>query len=128
MDKKVGFVLSHRYTADSWLMQKGGTDYLGGWHILLQIANSQDAMVTFMGKDYPVKRGQKITSIRKLAIEFGWNEMKIRRFLDEAVKQKWITKETIGGSATLITIINYNDEQDIDTAIRSIKSRGSRNA
>lgn len=111
MDKK-GFILSWRYTSDSWLFEKGGTSYIGAWDILVKLANHKDSMVTFNNKKYMVRRGQKITSYNNLSIAFKWSIKATRTFLKEAEKQGWIKKETIGKDATLITLVNYNKEQD----------------
>lgn len=75
-------------------------------HLLL-MANYEDAK--WRGKT--VKRGQRITSIRKLAEETGLSVKQVRTALDKLERTGEVAREG-ANSYTLITIENYAKYQD----------------
>src|SRR5574344_1916588 len=81
------------------------------WIDLLLLANSSDRKVPFGKKLILVKRGEKMTSIRKLEQRWGWSNNKVKSFLnmlqdDGMITYKCTTKNTF------YNIVNYNDYQD----------------
>lgn len=78
------------------------------WIHLLLKANYEDKE----WKGQTIKRGQLITSINHLAEETGLTPKQIRRALDNLEKGHEI-KLKKGTQNTLVTIVKYNDFQDI---------------
>ena len=80
-------------------------------------ANHKDTKVLLGNELIEVKRGQFITSIRKLCDEWNWSNTKVKNFLklleqDEMITHKSDTKKTV------ITIVNYgvyHDREEIET-------------
>ncbi len=65
----------------------------------------------FDGSLIEVKRGQKLTSIRKLCERWGWSNTKVTKFLKLLETDGMITYFS-DTKKTLITIVNYSDWQD----------------
>lgn len=91
-------------------------DYRSAWIDLLLLANHEDKKIVFDGKPIVVKRGQRITSVRKLAERWQWGIERTTRFLRMLENEKMITKES-DKRRTLLTIVNYgvyNDMRNTD--------------
>ena len=78
---------------------------------LLLMVNHQDKKILFNGDLIEVKRGSKITSLRKLSEEWGWSTKKTKKFLELLEKDNMITVKS-DNKKTLITIENYSLYQD----------------
>ncbi|WP_217077718.1 hypothetical protein [Clostridium baratii] len=78
---------------------------------LLLMVNHQDKKILFNGDLIEVKRGSKITSLRKLSEEWGWSTKKTKKFLELLEKDNMITVKT-DNKKTLVTIENYSLYQD----------------
>lgn len=78
---------------------------------LLLMVNHQDKKILFNGDLIKVKRGSKITSLRKLSEEWGWSTKKTKKFLELLEKDNMITVKT-DNKKTLVTIENYSLYQD----------------
>lgn len=78
---------------------------------LLLMVNHQDKKILFNGDLVEVKRGSKITSLRKLSEEWGWSTKKTKKFLELLEKDNMITVKS-DNKKTLITIENYSLYQD----------------
>lgn len=71
------------------------------------MVNHEDRQVLFNKKLVTVKRGSRITSIRKLAERWGWSRGRVARFLDMLEQDNMIaTRRTT--QKTLINVINYS--------------------
>lgn len=81
------------------------------WLLLLWDANYKDVKVRIDGKLINVKTGQYVTSIRQLAIRYGFTRYIISRVLDDLEKDGMIIREPIGRVWTLLTIVNYTKYQ-----------------
>lgn len=62
-----------------------------------------------------IERGSFITSEVKLAERWGWSRTKVRSFLELLEKDNMIIKISDNKKTTL-TVVNYSDYQDIETA------------
>lgn len=82
-------------------------DALRIWLLLLWDVNYKDVKTRFEGQFIVVKKGQKITSIRKMAEEYGFTRYTLKRVLDDLEKDGMITRQKIGTHGTLLTIPNY---------------------
>lgn len=78
---------------------------------LLLMVNHQDKKILFNGDLIEVKRGSKITSLRKLSEEWGWSTKKTKKFLELLEKDNMITVKS-DNKKTLITVENYSLYQD----------------
>lgn len=71
------------------------------------MVNHEDKQILFNKKLITVKRGSRITSIRKLAERWGWSRGRVARFLDMLEQDHMIaTRRTT--QKTLINVINYS--------------------
>jgi hypothetical protein len=104
-----GWISLHRKIQGHWVWQDDKTFKI--WVSFLMKANHQDNKFFFDGNIFEVERGSFVTSLKKLAKEFGCSIGKIRRVLilfenDSMIELKTDTKKT------QITICNYDDYQD----------------
>lgn len=97
-------------------------DYRSAWIDLLLLANHDDKKIMFNGNPMNVKRGQKITSVRKLSERWGWSTKKTTSFLNLLESENMVTKES-DNKKTLLTIVNYEFYQDCGNAEETQKKR-----
>ena len=81
------------------------------WIDLLLLANHRDKETIFDGEKITVKRGQYLTSVRKLAQEWHWGKDKTLKYLKLLEECEMITRDA-DSRRTLITIVNYCLYQD----------------
>lgn len=108
----IGWISIHRKIQESniWDVPEP-FDRRSAWVDLLLSVNHEDNRFFFDGKIITVKRGQKITSIRKLAEHWKWSVKKTMGYLNLLEMEQMITKES-DRKKTLITIVNYEEYQD----------------
>lgn len=109
-----GWVRLNRSIMDNWLWKEKPFSKACAWIDLLLSANHEDKKVLFDGNLVTVKRGQQLTSIRKLSERWGWNRRTTRKFLlmlenDGMVHVECTTR------CTTVTLINYGKYQDRGT-------------
>lgn len=85
---------------------------LKAWIDILFQANYKDKEWFQHGQSVKVKRGQFITSIRKLADSWNVSPNTARRILDQFTDMHMIERDSGTGRYTLITVIKYRDFQD----------------
>ncbi len=110
-----GWVRLNRSIMDNWLWKEKPFSKACAWIDLLLSANHEDKKVLFDGNLVTVKRGQQLTSIRKLSERWGWNRRTTRKFLlmlenDGMVHVECTTR------CTTVTLINYGKYQDRGTS------------
>lgn len=113
-----GWVRLNRSIMDNWLWKEKPFSKACAWIDLLLSANHEDKKVLFDGNLVTVKRGQQLTSIRKLSERWGWNRRTTRKFLlmlenDGMVHVECTTR------CTTVTLINYGKYQDRGTSKRT---------
>lgn len=86
-------------------------DKRSAWIDLLLLANHKDKQTVFDMKPFVVKRGQRITSIRKLGERWHWSRDRVSRYLKLLESLGMIIKES-DSRKTLLTIVNYEVYQD----------------
>ena len=91
------------------------------WIDLLIQVNHEDKEVMFNARGMIIKRGQKLTSIRKLGEEWGWSRTKTKLFLDE-LKRAGMIDYFSDTKKTVVTVINYGIYQDMDKTKEPQKS------
>lgn len=106
-----GWIKLHRSIADNWLWQDKPFSRGQAWIDLLLSANHSEQKILVDGNLENIKRGQIITSIRKLCNRWGWSNTKVRKFLktlesDSMICVKNDTKKTV------VTVVNYSVYQD----------------
>lgn len=102
-----GWIKLHRslLECDLWLEEEA-FDKRSAWIDLLLRANHSDKELIFDGKPMIVKRGQLVTSIRKLSVRWMWGKNKTVGFLDELEAYGMIKRHS-DSRRTLLTIVNY---------------------
>ena len=100
-----GYIRLYRDIRSHWIWSD--PDYLRAWVDLLMMVNHEDKQILFNKKLITVKRGSRITSIRKLAERWGWSRGRVARFIDMLEQDHMIaTRRTT--QKTLINVINYS--------------------
>jgi len=107
-NKKKGYVLLWRSLFDNPLFDDGQPyDKRSAWCELIAMANHRNNVVEYNGSAITIRRGQRLTSIRKLAKSWNWSENRVRRYLSLLERHNMIeTNRTKGG--TILTIVNYD--------------------
>jgi DNA replication protein DnaD len=102
-----GWIKVHRtiYDDELWQIEKE-FDFRSAWIDLLLMANHEDRDIIIGSQAFTVKRGQRFTSIRKLAVRWKWSEKKVTRFLDLLISTGKIYKDATH-NGTLLTIVKY---------------------
>lgn len=118
-----GWVIISRSIQDNWMWEIKPFSKGQAWIDLILLANHEDRKVAFEGTLTTVKRGQLLTSIRKLAVRWGWNTKTVRKFMTLLETDGMISAEyTTHG--TTVTLIKYDDFQNHGSTKRNTK--GSR--
>jgi len=116
-----GWIKLHRKIREHWIYQDDRVfSRYEAWTDLLMRANYKDTKVLLGNELLEVKRGQFITSIRKLCETWQWSNTKVNSFLklleqDGMIAYKSDTKKTV------ITIAKYDIYHDMNTTETSQK-------
>lgn len=114
-----GWIKLHRKLQECWIwLEKEPFDKRSAWVDLLLNANHSDKKILFNGELITVKRGQILTSIRKLAERWKWSYDKTSRFLKLIESDGMLRKES-DNCRTLLTIENYEVYQDVTCTNRT---------
>lgn len=112
MDLTKGWILVHRSLLDCAIWESNepfsGRD---AWIDLLLVSNHRDKEIIFNKNPMTIKRGQYLTSVRKLADRWHWGKDKTLHYLRTLEKLNMITREA-DSTRTIITIVNYDIYQD----------------
>lgn len=106
-----GWIKLHRSIKNHWIFED--SEYLKYWIYLLLDVNHDDKKIVWNKELIEIKRGQKITSLQKLAKEFNCSREKVRRFLELLKNDTMISIES-NTRFTQITICNYDNYQTIE--------------
>ena len=107
-----GYIKLHRKLQECWIWDSDEPfDRRSAWIDILMSANHSDNKMLFDGSLILIKRGQFITSIRKLSTKWKWSSTKVTAFLDTLGKDQMIKRES-DTKKTLISVINYGLYQD----------------
>ena len=112
MSKK-GYIKVYRDIQDHWIWQEEFS-MAQAWLDLIMMANHKDRKIPFNGTIKVIKRGQHLTSVRKLSARWGWGINKTERFLKMLESDDMIKKES-DTNGTLLTVVNYGVYQSSDT-------------
>ena len=115
-----GWVSIHRNIYDNWIWNDDEEfDKRSAWIDLLLMVNHEDKKVLIDGNLELVRRGQRITSIRKLCSRWKWSRTKVNNFLKLLEKDNMISLKIEPHKKTVINIVNYNLYQDDNTSKRA---------
>jgi len=108
-----GWICVHRCIQDCSIWESNEPyDRRSAWIDLLLSANHDDKLITFNGGPMTIKRGQYLTSVRKLAERWNWSNDRTLRYLRLLESLGMIHKDS-DRCRTLLTIENYSVYQDV---------------
>ncbi|MET1163597.1 Replication protein O [Bacillus velezensis] len=116
----IGWIKLHRSVQDHWIYQeKRKFSKYEAWLDLLMMASHKNNKFVLGNELYDLKRGEFISSIRKLGERWSWSNTKVTQFLDLLKKDEMIDfkKDT---KKTLITIVNYGVYHDSDEEKKTV--------
>ena len=105
-----GWICLHRSLLDHWVFTDA--QVLKAWMHLLLTANHEDKRMFFDGKLITIKRGQHLTSIRKLAESWGCTRRKADSLLNCFIEDQMVTVKR-SNKGTLLTLVNYSVYQNM---------------
>ena len=106
-----GWISIHRKLQEHWIWEsKEPFDKRSAWIDLLLMVNHQKEKVEFDNTFIEVERGQRITSLEKLAKRWQWSRHKVSNFLDVLERDRMLV-QVRDSKKTLISIQNYDKYQ-----------------
>lgn len=108
-----GWIKTHRKVMSHWLYQEKPFDRYHAWEDLLLSAGYEQTTSLHGNNLLTVERGQLVTSLRALGKRWGWNQEKVRRFLNLLVSDAMIKVEC-DTTKTLISIENWDFYQSLN--------------
>lgn len=106
-----GWISLHRQIVDNWIWKSQDPfDKRSAWIDLLLMVNHKTEKIEFNGNMIEIERGQKITSIDKLATKWKWSRHKVSDFLNRLEAEHMLV-QVRDNKKTLISIENYNKYQ-----------------
>ena len=110
-----GWIKVHRKILENdWLSKNRVYSNFEAFMYLLLKANHKDGIFHIGTQIIEVKRGQLVTSQKKLCKQFNWSNSKLRNYLKTAKNASMIYTETTSKTTTL-TICNYDTYQESST-------------
>ena len=116
-----GWQKIYRDIQEHWLWEDKPFSRGQAWIDLILLVNHEDNKALIDGELTEVKRGSKITSLRKLAEQWGWSTTKVKKFLEQLEKDNMINYKT-DTKKTLVSIENYGLYQNGDNTEKTLKS------
>lgn len=115
-----GWIKLHRNLADHWLWEDKPFSRGQAWIDLLFMVNHKENKTFIDGRLEEVKRGQTITSIRKLCDRWGWSNTKVKKFL-LMLEQDGMIDVKSDSKKTVVTIVKYEVYQDSESEKTTVK-------
>ena len=105
-----GWISIHRKMQDHWLWLDKPFSRGQAWIDILMMVNHTDTKIVLGNDLIEVKRGSRITSIRKLCDRWQWSNTKVKNFLKllEEDNMLVVISDT---KKTTLTVVNYSDYQ-----------------
>lgn len=117
---KKGWISIHRkiQECEIWINNEP-FDIRSAWIDLLLLANHEDVEMVFDYEPMLVKRGQFLTSVRKLGARWSWSKNRVLKYLRLLESLNMIERES-NNQRTLLTIVKYDfyqhcEDTDVDT-------------
>lgn len=108
-----GWISIHRKIQDNIIWNDKPFSRGQAWIDLIMLANHENKKIIFNGSMVEIKRGEKITSLRKLSERWGWSRGKTKKFLNLLKDENMIEFKT-DHQKTTYKIVNYNVYQNED--------------
>lgn len=128
-----GWISIHRKIQDNKIWEDKPFSRGQAWIDLLLLANHEDNKIIFNGSLVEIKRGEKITSLRKLSERWGWSITKVKKFLNLLSNENMIIYKS-DNKKTTYSIVNYDVYQDnentksnTEVTQKKIKNKTERN-
>ena len=110
-----GWISIHRKLQNHWLWEDKPYSKGQAWIDLLLTANHEDSRFLLGNQLIEAKKGDVITSEKKLMKRWGWSNSKVRSFLTLLEADSMILRKTDPKKSTL-SLTNYGVWQDIQSA------------
>ena len=110
-EKNLGWISVHRKLKENPIFEK--PNYLAVWLFILLNANHKEKNFIWNNKKTVVKEGQCITSIRKIADQFGLSTGTVSYILDYLSVERMIERSS-NKKFTVITVLNWHDYQSVE--------------
>ncbi len=124
-----GWISIHRQLQEHWIWKsKEPFDKRSAWIDLLMLANHQTEKIEFDKEFIEVERGQRITSLEKLAKRWKWSRHKVSDYLNQ-LEQDGMLVQIRDNKKTLVSIVNYDKYQvkekvlDMSVDMQKVRSR-----
>ena len=124
-----GWISLHRQLQEHWLWKsKEPFDKRSAWIDLLLMVNHQKEKIEFDKELIDVERGQRITSLEKLAKRWKWSRHKVSDYLNQ-LEQDGMLVQVRDSKKTLVSIENYDKYQvqketsDMSEDMQKVRSR-----
>ena len=111
MSTDKGYIKLYRDIRDHWIWQD--SEYVKAWIDLIMMMNHTDTQILFNKQLITVKRGSRVTSIRKLGKRWGWSRDRVKRFLD-LLEDDGMIATVRDTQKTLVTVEKYGFYQAQD--------------
>lgn len=108
--KNKGWVRIARSVRDNWVWQDKPFAKGQAWIDLILRANHEDKSILIRGQLVTVRAGEMITSLRKLASDWGWNVKTVNHFIS-ALERDGMVHTTRTSNWTSITLVNWGNFQ-----------------
>lgn len=95
---------------------------ISAWVDLIMMMNHKDGFFMIGMTKYNVKRGQKWTSITKLAERWHWSRKKVRAYLN-LLESEGMVYLDVSNRGLLITVVNYGIYQDFSGKVEQQTSQ-----
>jgi hypothetical protein len=103
-----GYVKIHRKIRECWIWAEDEKfSKCQAWIDLIMSANHKDKKIPFNDEIITIKRGQFVTSIRKLSERWHWSKSTVVNFLKLLESDEMIHRDS-DSSRTVLTVINYD--------------------
>lgn len=102
----IGWIKLYRQLQESPLWHSEPFSKAQAWIDLIMLMNHEDNKILFDNQLIEVKRGQHMTSYRKLSMNWKWSIGKVKRFI-ELLKDDNMIKVESFKNGTLLTLVNY---------------------
>jgi DNA replication protein DnaD len=111
-----GWIKIHRKIVNNWVWDN--PEYFRAWIDILLMVNHREKKLTINGKLITIKRGEKLTSIVKLADRWHWSRNRVKRFLD-LLEQDAMCTTNRSAFGTTLKVSNYEEYQGFQTPVRT---------
>lgn len=107
-----GWIKLYRSIRTHWLWENGNERYAKWWMDILLMVNHEPKKIPFNGKLKLIERGEKQTSVVKLAAHWNVDRRTVSKFLDLLAADEMITVSKSRQTGTTLKVLNYGVYQD----------------